>query len=192
MFENSAIYRVKNNLQVGRYDVVMDTGPGYATKREEGTEAVLGLLGTPLGEPIVKTGADIVVRNMDFAGADELADRLAITNPEGMEKIVQGLPKQAQTIIQSLQAQMQQKDQLIQQQSLEIKYRGQIKAAEIEAGNNRAEMADKTKRYDTDVKATTSMHVAEIHGATQLLNSKMESDEEEPAAQRLIDAGTTT
>mgnify|MGYP003705067931 CR=1 FL=1 len=33
---------------------------------------VIDLLKTPLAEPIVKTGADIIVRNMDFAGADDL------------------------------------------------------------------------------------------------------------------------
>lgn len=200
--EETAIYRIKRNLdpEVGRYDIVMDTGPGYATKREEGTEAVLGLLDTPLAEPIVKTGADIVVRNMDFAGSDELADRLAITNPEGMEKIVQGLPKQAQTIVQSLMSQNQQMQQVIQQQALEIKYQGQIKgadreakakieAARIEAAENKSRRDDATKRFDTEVDATTRRDVAEISAAAQLLNSHVESRQEERMADKMIEKG---
>lgn len=200
--ESNSIYAIKRNLdpEAGRYDIVMDTGPGYATKREEGTEAIIGLLGTPLAEPIVKSGADIVVRNMDFAGSDELADRMAITNPEGMEKIVKGLPKQAQTIIQSLMSQQQQMQQVIQQQALEIKYHGEIKsadreakikieAARIEAANDKSVRDDKTKRYDTEVDATTRRDVAEIGAAAQLLNSHVESRQEEKMADRLIERG---
>ena len=184
-----AIYRIKNNLEVGRYDVVMDTGPGYATKREEGTEAVLELLGTPLGEPIVQTGADIVVRNMDFAGADELADRLVVTNDEGLEKVVKGLPKQAQTIIGAMQKQMQGLQQTVQQQALELKYHGSVKAAELETKLKVADQADKTKRLDIETDAMTRRDVAEISGAVQLLNSQMESRSEEAAADRMIQKG---
>jgi hypothetical protein len=198
--ENTAIYRIKNNMEAGRYDVIMDTGPGYATKREEGSEAVLGLLGTPLAEPIVKTGADIVVRNMDFAGADELADRLVVSNPEGLEKVMEGLPKQAQTIVQSLLAEKQQMQQVIQQQALEIKYQGQIKAAELDAktkieaaklevAEGKSKRDDATKRYDTDVDSVTRRDVAEIGAAAQLLNSQQESKQEEKMADKLIERG---
>lgn len=200
--ESNEMYAIKRNLDpdVGRYDIVIDTGPGYATKREEGTEAVIGLLGTPLAEPIVKSGADIVVRNMDFAGADELADRMAASNPQGMEKIMKGLPKQAQTIVQSLMAQNQQMQQVIQQQALEIKYHGQVKdedrkakvaieAARIEHLDGKAKRDDATKRYDTEVDATTKRDVAEINAATQLLNTHAESRQEEKMADRIIAKG---
>jgi len=195
------IFNIKSNLEVGRYDVVMDTGPGYATKREEGTEAVIGLLATPLGEPIVKTGADIVVRNMDFAGADELADRLAVTNPEGMEKVIEGLPKQAQTIVQSLMSQNQNLQKVVEQQALEIKYgvskeelrkkgeSGRV-AAKIESDNNKAELQDRTKRHEIEVDSVTKRDVAEINAAAQLLNSQQESASEERQADKLIKAGT--
>lgn len=187
--EDGAIYNVKHNLELGRYDVVMDTGPGYATKREEGTEAVLGLLGTPLAEPIVKTGADIVVRNMDFAGADELADRLVVTNPEGMEKIVEGLPKQAQTIVKAMQQQITGLQQVNQQQALELKYKGTIEAAKIEAANQKSERDDKTKRFQIEVDAETKHDVAEIGAAAQLLNSQTESRHEERMADKMIEKG---
>jgi len=186
-----AIMEVKNNLQVGRYDVVMDTGPGYQTKREESTESMLNLLGTPLGEIIVKTGADIVLRNMDFPGADELADRAVTTNPEGMAKVIEGMPKQAQTIIGAMQQQLQQAQKVIEQQALEIKYKGTIEAAKIEAGREKNVRDDATKVFDIRTKSETSRDVAEIHAAAQLLNSQVESRTEEVAADRLIEKGTT-
>jgi hypothetical protein len=191
----------KNNVKVGRYAVVMDTGPGYATKREEAAENMVNLLGTPLGEVIVKTGPDIILRNMDFHGADELADRAAVETPGGMEKLLEGLPKQAQNIVGALQAQLQQKDQLIQQQALELKYKGSIEAAKIEAGQQKVEKDNRTKadlaQLDSatqleiqERKDATARDVAEIHAGAQLLNTHLESREEEKAADRLIKSST--
>lgn len=197
----NAIYRVKTNLEVGRYDVVMDTGPGYQTKREEGSEALLGLLATPLGQKVSDLASDLVVRGMDFYGADDVADRLAPSTPEGMEKVVEGLPKQAKAIVGALQMQVQQLTQTVQQQALEIKYgmtkeqlrqAGEDKrtAAKLESSNNTAELQDKTKRHDIEVKSVTQRDVAEIHAAAQLLNSQQESASEERQADKLIKAGT--
>jgi hypothetical protein len=151
--QGNAVQRVKNDLTVGRYDVVMDTGPGYQTKREESAEAMTELLGTPLGELIVKTGADIVLRNMDFPGADELADRALATNPAGMEKALEGLPKQAQTIIGAMKQQLDQAQQTIQQQALELKYSGDIKRMQDEGQTRRTLMTVTGKAHDTERKA---------------------------------------
>lgn len=148
--QGSPIWTVKNDLTVGRYDVVMDTGPGYQTKREESAEAMTELLGTPLGELIVKTGADIVLRNMDFPGADELADRAMVTNPEAMGKAIEELPKQAQTIIGALQQQLQEKDQQLQQMGLELKYKGDIEKMKDEGQTRRTLITSTTKAHDTE------------------------------------------
>lgn len=194
-----AIYNVKNNLQLGRYDVVMDTGPGYQTKREEGTEAVLGLLGTPLGQKVADTSADLVLRNMDFNGADDIADRLVPFNPDGMEKVIKDLPKQAQAIVASLQQQVQQQGKVIEQQAMEIKYRGAIKqeelkahtlveSAKLEHADKKVSTEDATKRLEIDTRAGTALAVAEIHGATQLLNTNTEAGHDRAAAKDMIDS----
>lgn len=186
---SEAVMRVKNDMTVGLYAVVMDTGPGYATKREEAAENMVETLNTPLGEVVVQQGADIVLRNMDWHGADELADRVASTIPAAMQKMVEGLPKQAQNIIGALQQQLQQKDQTIQQQALEIKYgqdkermRIQGKLEETDRNNERAVRVE-------DMKGNTSRDVAEIHGATQLLNTNTEAAHDRAAARELIDRG---
>lgn len=195
--QTQAIMEVKNNLTVGRYDVVMDTGPGYETKRQEGQEAVIDLLKTPLAEPIVKTGADIIVRNMDFAGADDLADRLLPTNPQGLEKAIKALPKEAQGIVQALQAQISEMQKLIQQQAMEIKFKGQIEEGWMQVEREKIDKQSATKVHDTQVKAdtqvttqamkdTTARDVAEIHGATQLLNTNTEAAHDRRAAEDMI------
>lgn len=193
-------YRIKTNLEMGRYDIVMDTGPGYQTKREEGSEALINLLGTPLGQKVSDLASDLVVRGMDFYGADDVADRLAPSTPEGMQKAVEGLPKQARAIVGALQMQIQQQGEVIKQQALEIKYgmsKEQLRqssedkrtAAKIESDNNKAKIQDETKRYDIDVKSVTARDVAELNSATQLLNSQQESRSEELMADKLIKRG---
>ena len=182
------VTRVKNDLTVGRYDVVMDTGPGYQTKREEGAEQMLMLLETKgLGEVIAKVAPDTVVRNLDFAGAQELADRLMGESPEGLDKVLQGLPQQAQSIIKGLQAKLKQADDLIQQQHLEIKYKRETEDAWIALEKYKTDKTDQTKRRDTDARADSAVAVAEIHGATQLLNTNTEAAHDRRAAKDLID-----
>lgn len=198
--ETQQITEIKNDMSKGRYSIVMDTGPGYETKRQEGQEAVIDLLKTPLAEPIVKTGADLIVRNMDFAGAEDLADRLLPTNPQGMQKAVQSLPKEAQGIVQGLMTQLQQMQQVIQQQALEIKY-----------GMAKAHLAATTKAHDTQVIAQTKEHdtavrseteltkahmdnvtkrdVASIQASAQLMNTNVEAAHDRAAAKELVKAG---
>lgn len=199
--EDPAVMTIKNDLTVGRYDVVMDTGPGYATKREEAAESMLELLGTPLGEQVAATSGDIIVRNMDFPGADEVADRIAVTIPGALDKIMEGLPKQAQTIIGSLQAQMKQKDEQLQQAMLEIKYGQSKEQMRVESTQQKTDkdnatklqiagIDNSTKVHVEDSKAATSRDVAEIHGATQLLNTRAEAEGDERAARSLIESGT--
>ena len=165
--QSQAISEVKNNLTVGRYDVVMDTGPGYETKRQEGQEAVIDLLKTPLAEPIVKVGADLIVRNMDFAGADDLADRLLPTNPQGMQKAIQQLPKEAQGIVMALQQQLNQAQQVIQQQALELKYKGGIEQMKEREETRRAHLTAETKVHDTQTRAATELTRAHIDSVTK-------------------------
>lgn len=162
--DGAIIHEIKNNMRSGRFSIVMDTGPGYETKRQEGQEAVIDLLKTPLAEPIVKTGADLIVRNMDFAGADDLADRLLPTNPQGMQKALQQLPKEAQGIVQGLMTQLQQAQQTIQNQALEIKY-----------GIAKAHLAAETKAHDTLVRADTTRHDTETRATTELAKAHIDS-----------------
>jgi len=179
---NPAVMEIKNDLKVGRYDVVMDTGPGYETKRLEGANSMLELLKTELAKPIAAVGADLVVRSMDFAGADDLANRLMPTNQAGMQKAIAGLPKQAQQIVQTIQGQMQQQSQVIQQLQQQLKFKTDIEHGwmsverdKINANLKNATDADKTKKEDTAVRAVTQVHVAEIQQTGNLLGTHVQA-----------------
>ena len=195
--------KIKNDLSIGRYDVVMDTGPGYETKRQENADALLELLKTPIGEPITKAAADIVVRNMDFAGASEVADRLMPLNPEGMSKAMKGLPKEAQNIVIGMQQHMQQLQQALQQAQLELKYKGGIAQMQESAETQRHQLTEQTKRadilteaqtkaHDTHVKAQASIAVAEINTAGKLLDTHVSGQYDVAAAKHALKKGEST
>src|SRR5579863_337155 len=168
------ITEIKNDLTVGRYDVVMDTGPGYETKRQEGAEAMIDLLKTPLAEPIAKVGADLVVRNMDFAGASDLADRLMPLNPQGMQKAMEGLPSQAKGVVSAIYQQLTQTQQALQQAQLELKYKTSTELGWMHVEREKTQ----AKIHDTEVKARTAMHDTVLKTQTQKQDTEIKAGAE--------------
>jgi hypothetical protein len=93
------------DLTVGRYDVVVSAGPGYATKRQEAV-AVMMQLTQALPEVMANT-VDLLVKNMDLPGGKALVERLQKQLPPQLQEGEGGQPSQAQQI-QELTQQVQQ------------------------------------------------------------------------------------
>ena len=194
-----SINKIKNDLTVGRYDVVMDTGPGFETKRLEAVDSMLDLMRTPLGEPVVKVGADLVVRNMDWPGASDLADRLAPLTPQGLDKAIKALPKQAQGIVTAMQQQLQQATQKIQGLEQEIKLKTNIENNWIALEKYKVDQQTSVKANDAALRSHTELTknavdsrtriaVAEIGEAGQMLNTNVEAAHEKVARQDMLKA----
>jgi hypothetical protein len=188
--EEPGITKIKNDITVGRYDVVMDTGPGYDTKREEGAQNLIDLLGVqPLAEIIAKVGADLVFRSLDHPYMQELADRLSAQTPEGLQKIMAELPERARNIVQSLSQENAQLKQALQAAQADAKY-GITKAhlaAETKAHDT--EESNKTKQLDTMVRAHTAIAVEEIRAGGKILDTHAQAGHDARAAERMIEAG---
>lgn len=189
-----SIAKIKNDLTVGRYDVVMDTGPGFETKRLEAVDSMLDLMRTPLGEPVVKVGADLVVRNMDWPGASDLADRLAPLTPQGLDKAIKSLPKQAQGIVTAMQQQLQQANQKIQGLEQEIKLKTNIENNWIALEKYKVDQQTQVKANDAALKshteltgihtdAQTRMAVAEIGVTGKIIDSHVQGAHAREAAE---------
>ena len=68
-----------NDLATARFDIRVDIGPSYTTQRIEAATSMLDYAKSdPTAMPVMR---DIFVRNMDWPGADQLADRLKKTIP---------------------------------------------------------------------------------------------------------------
>lgn len=182
--QTQAIEKVKNDLTVGRYDVVMDTGPGYETKRQEGAEAMMDLMKTPLGEVAVQVGPDLIFRNMDWPGADELANRALPISPQGLEQAMGSLSDEAKAVVVAMQKQITTLQSANQQLQMQVKYKTDIEHGWMAVELQKARVNDQTKQLDTHVKAQTAHNVAETGAAASIIVEGMKQGHEERMASR--------
>ena len=164
--ESDGEKRIRNDLSVGKYDVVMDTGPGYDTKREEGADNMIELLKIPpLAEIIAKTAPDLVFRSIDHPYMQELADRLMAANPDGLKKVMEGMSSRAKSVIQSLA-----------NENTALKEKLRAAEMEVKQGLQKAHMAAVVKAHDTEVRADTALKVKEIEVTGKMIDARAERD----------------
>jgi hypothetical protein len=101
------------NPGVGKYDVKVTVGPSYLTKRQESMDAMSQIL---QGNPNLWAAAgDLFVKNMDWPGAQELAERLKkMIDPKLLQDEDDPALQAANQQIQAMQAQMEQMYNMLQ------------------------------------------------------------------------------
>jgi hypothetical protein len=71
--QNGGMIEKIYNPSVGTYDVMVTTGPGYMTKRQEALDAMSQILQT--NPQLWSVAGDLFIKNMDWPGAQEMAER---------------------------------------------------------------------------------------------------------------------
>jgi hypothetical protein len=71
--ENNIVIDKIYNPGVGKYDVVVTTGPSYMTKRQEALDAMGMILQS--NPQLWQVAGDLFIKNMDWPGAQEMAKR---------------------------------------------------------------------------------------------------------------------
>jgi len=154
--ETGAIQKIFNP-GVGKYDVTVSVGPSYTTKRQEAAEGMVQLV--QANPQLWQVIGDLLVRNLDWPGADEMADRIKKAMPpdltkdddaKGDEPVIQTpqgpLPlSQAGPAFAQLMQQVEQMGQALEQADMLGK---QTEAAKLEIERMDAE----TKRFDAETK----------------------------------------
>jgi len=147
------------NPGVGRYDVVVTTGPSYMTKRQEAMDAMSQIL---QGNPqLWSVAGDLFVKNMDWPGSEELAARLAKTiDPKLLEDGDKDPALQAaEQQMQAMGAELDQMAQMMQnfQKSVEVQdlerknFEAEIKAYQAETQRISAVAAGMTAEQIQDI-----------------------------------------
>jgi hypothetical protein len=180
--EKNEIGEVLNDVTVGEYDVVMDTGPGFQSKRQQAVESMMPLL-TGNAE-LFNIAGDLVFRNMDFPGADVIADRLAAMNPLANIDEKSDIPPEVQMKLAQSQQTIEQLQQQLQAAGLEINNRAQV--AQIkEEGATKRKLMDVTARAhntetmaevrvnDQNTRSVTSQNKTEIDALVKMLIARM-------------------
>ena len=163
--DEQGVEKILNDVTVGEYDIVMDTGPGYASKRAEAVDSMMGLF--QADPALVQVAGDLLVRNMDFPGADVIADRLAAANPLAQIDDKSEVPPQAQMMIKQGQATIEQLQQQIQQLQLDIKYHASVAEQKDKAMLQKTQMELQVKQADSQLRTDTIAHDTVIKTETQ-------------------------
>ena len=137
------------DLTAGKYDLVVETGPSYTTQRQEAADQMMELIRVyPDAAPVI---GDLLVKNLDWPGADEIAERLKALLPAVLQGGQEEDPRlgQAVEMIQKLQGAI---EQLKADRSIEH-FEAQIKAMGAEAKAFTSAYDAETKRIAALAKA---------------------------------------
>jgi hypothetical protein len=75
------------NPAVGRYDVEVEAGPSFTTKRQESADAMLDLANRDPG--VWQTHGDLIVKSQDWPNAEEFAKRFRLTMPPQLRQAIE-------------------------------------------------------------------------------------------------------
>jgi hypothetical protein len=184
--DEMGVEKILNDVTVGEYDVYMDTGPGYQSKRQEAVEAMMPMIAT--NQELFNLAGDLVFRNMDFPGAEVIADRLAAINPLAQIDEKSEIPPEVQMKLMQAEKQIADMQQMIAAMQLEKQYRGDVEAIRQEGETKRKLMDVTSRAYNTDtineakvnqqILATkTSQDKAELDAITKMLLKRMDTSQ---------------
>jgi hypothetical protein len=184
--EKSEIGEVLNDVTVGEYDVVMDSGPGFQSRRQQAVESMMPLLQG--STELFNIAGDLVFRNMDFPGADVIADRLAAMNPLAQIDEKSDIPPQVQMQLAQSKKMVEDLQQQLQAAGLEINNRSQVaqikeegatkrKLMEVTARAHNTETMAEVRVNDQNTRSITSQNKTEIDALVKMLIARMSPDQ---------------
>lgn len=114
------------DISAGKYDVVVDVGPGYTTKRQEAANQMIEFSRVnPQASSLI---SDLIAKNLDWPGAEEISERFKAMLPPQ----ITGDDPQIQQLQQQLQQAQQQTQQIAGQLQQQLEQLKQDKTIEVE------------------------------------------------------------
>jgi hypothetical protein len=132
------------DLSVGKYDLVVTQGANYATKRIEALNSMVEI--ARVNPAIMGIAGDLIVKAMDWDGADQIAERMKKMLPPQLQRDEndeeQKLPPEVETMIEQGKQQIEMLTKQVQ---------------EFEAEKDDKDDELRLKKYEIDVKAEIEM-----------------------------------
>jgi hypothetical protein len=169
------------NVGVGQYDVVVDVGVNYLTKRQESFDMLTKLVNS--FPAMMNVAADIIVRNSDIPGAIELSDRLKrLLPPELQEGGDEAMPPAIKEKFEQL---MQEREVLAQNLETALD-EIRTKRTELEGDFSIAQLKAESDRLIAANKADSTEQIAAINSRTTVLIAEMKTQSEAQAGKLSI------
>jgi hypothetical protein len=181
--DNPAIDSIYNPT-IGQYDVVCDSGPSYATKRDEAANMMLAL--TQANPALFQSIGDLMMKNMDWPGAEEISKRLQMLLPPQLQQMAGGdkvnpQVMQAQQMIEQMADQMEQMSAEMQQLRDQRAILLQEKEREwFDSETKRMEVEGKIMMTDSQLQAAVRENIMLMMGI-----GTQQSLEQQPEFERL-------
>jgi hypothetical protein len=119
------------DLKVGKYDVAMTIGPSYTTQRQEAADSMLQFVkAVPDSGPVMM---DLIAKNLDWPGAQEMEKRLRKLLPPGIAEPKEGEqpPPQPEPSPQEQMA-LQEQELKVEQEKVKLQQE-QVELAQLQA-----------------------------------------------------------
>ncbi len=167
------------DLSRGRYDVTISTGPSFTSKRQEAAQSMIEM--SRNNPKFVEIAGDLMIKNQDWPGADEISERFKRTiNPQILgEEQEQVIPPQVQAQMQQSAAMIDALTKQLNDATEEIK----TKRLELESEERIAVLKMETDIRKEQIKAESSrgfflaeQQAKELEKRQALLNSEVPMD----------------
>lgn len=173
-----------NDLSRGRYDVTVTIGPNYATQRQEASETFTQL--AQAYPPLMQIAGDLVLKNLDVPGAEQLAERVKFMLPPQIlqaQQDGQNDPQLALAQAFQLMQQAQQQTQMVQQAAQQLQgEQSEAEKAKAQVETAIANLKTEKAQFDAYVaqelvkiqQKDLQLRVSQVDGARQAADSDRE------------------
>jgi len=184
------------NLGAGKYDVTVDSGPSFTTRREEAAEGMMML--TQANPDVFPLIGDLLVKNLDWPGAEEIGERLkAMLPPQALPQGEGALPPEAQMAMDQLQQQSDQSMQAAQETGMKAQQleseNAQLKAeqqiAKRMADLEKRELQLKNQELGMELRMTKMQQEMHMQAMQQTQQAKQVQQTRDVQEQALSSAG---
>lgn len=167
------------DLTAAKYDVRLKVGPQWKTDAEKASEMLTQL--AQAYPPLMQVAGDLVFQNLNFKGADEIAERLRRTLPAALQEDPDRKPQellaaqnQQQAMqIEQLTAEVQKLSDDVRTKRLEIESEEKIKQAEIESSNWQAGLKAQVDLVTAEAKLSSPENIAALREEVALLKAQI-------------------
>ena len=175
---DNPLQAIKNNdITVGKYAVVSESGPSYATKREETADKLMQFV--QAFPPAAQVAGDLMVKSLDIADADIIADRLKAILPPQVQQADAAKQEGKPPMDPQTMQQMQQQQQALEQ-AKQTMDQMQQKIKELESGAQEkiqaAQVDAQVKLQQSELDAQTALKKAQIDAAAKLEAARIDAE----------------
>jgi hypothetical protein len=171
---------------IGRYDIVVSTGPSFKTRREQAAQQMLDLMKV-LPPQMMAEVAYLLPKNLDFPEHQEFSDRLAPPDVKAQKQQEKGPDPQqltaelakAHQMIEALSQQLHSTSAVIEQKKVEKQGDFERKMAELNQQYQIELLRQQTALMTAEVKANAQLATLEIENRLSAIQDALQQQHEQ-------------